>query len=62
MISKALDYASRKFLIAMVYTSAGVIALLSGRMDGPTFVALATLVLGVYGYANVAAKKATNGS
>lgn len=53
---KRLDYVSRKFVLTVVFTAAGTVALFIDKMDGPTYVALATLILGVYGATNVAEK------
>lgn len=51
------DYVSRKFLLTFCVLTVGSIALLVGKMGGGEYVALATLVLGVYGTANVAEKR-----
>lgn len=51
------DYLSRKFVLTVAVLAVGSIALLIGKMGGGEFVALATLVLGVYGTANVTEKK-----
>lgn len=61
MRAKREDYASRKFLLTVVFTAAGTVALFTGSMDGPTYVALATLVLATYGAANVAEKRVAHG-
>lgn len=58
---KREDYASRKFLLTVTFTVAGTVALFAGKMDGATYVALATLVLGVYGASNVAEKHVAKG-
>lgn len=50
-------FLSRKFGLAVAYSVAGVVALFTGHISGPEFVALATLVMGAYGMANVAEKK-----
>ena len=57
MRQKRDDYTSRKFLLTVLFAVAGTVALFLGTMDGGTYVALATLILGVYGYANVAEKR-----
>lgn len=57
--SKREDYASRKFLLACLFSVSGTLALFLGHMDGPTYVALATLVLGTYGASNVMEKRAS---
>lgn len=54
---KREDYASRKFVLTAFIIGVGSLALLLGKMGGGEYVALATLVLGVYGTANVAEKK-----
>ena len=53
------DHHSRKFILSAVFTVVGSLALLTGIMGGGEFVALATLVLGVYGASNVAEKHVT---
>lgn len=61
MKRKREDYASRKFVLTACIIAVGSVALLIGKMGGGEYVALATLVLGVYGTANVAEKKVTGG-
>lgn len=51
------QYASRKFALAAWFAAFGTFGWLWGKMDGPTYVALATLVLAAYGAANVAARR-----
>ena len=51
-------FASRKFALAFWFAGFGTLGWLAGKMDGPTYVALAALVLAAYGAANVAARKA----
>ncbi len=46
----------RKYSLALLLVLGGIIALFIGKMDGGTYVALATLILSVYGAANVADK------
>ena len=46
-------FRSRKFLLAMIFTISGVVGLFLGTLDGGTFVALASLVLGLYAGADV---------
>lgn len=53
---------SRKFLLTMFIQVIGALGFLKGRMDGGTYVALSTLVLGVYGASSVADKKLNAGS
>ena len=51
------DYVSRKFLLTFCVLFIGSIALLIGKMGGGEYVALSTLVLSVYGTANVVEKR-----
>lgn len=46
----------RKYSLALLLVIGGIVALFIGKMDGATYVALATLILSVYGAANVADK------
>ena len=46
-------YSSRKFLLAMIFAVASVIAVFLGTIDGGTFAAIATIVLGLYASADV---------
>lgn len=55
---RASRFTSRKFFLAAWFSGFGTVGWLWGKMDGPTYVALATLVLAAYGAANVAARKA----
>ena len=48
----------RKYSLALMFTIGGIAALFADKLDGGTYVALATLILGVYGAANVADKHA----
>lgn len=57
MKNKREDYASRKFLLTCFFAVTGSLALMLGKIGGGEYVALATLVLGVYGAANVADKR-----
>lgn len=50
-------YLSRKFLLTIAPFVIGTAAFWTHRMDGGTWVALVTLLLGVYSGANVADKK-----
>lgn len=50
-------YRSRKFWLSASGLGAGIVALFLGKMDGPTYVALVSFILGIYGTANVAEKK-----
>lgn len=54
-------YLSRKFLLATVFTLAGVGLAFAGKLSGE-YVALATLVIGAYAAGNVAAKRVAPGS
>jgi len=45
-------FRSRKFILAMIYTIAGIIALFMGYITGGTFLGLVGLVLGLYGFTN----------
>jgi hypothetical protein len=51
------DFSSRKFLITISILIVGSIALLIGKLGGGEYVALATLILGVYASANVVEKR-----
>jgi hypothetical protein len=53
---------SRKFLLACASFAVGAVGFFTGRMDGGTYVALVTLILGVYGSASVADKRLNGGS
>ena len=44
---------SRKFILAMMAMSASIVALFLGTIDGGTWVAALSLILGLYGAANV---------
>lgn len=48
---------SRKFILALVFTIAGVAAMFTGKLGGGEFIGLAATVLGLYGGANVLAGK-----
>lgn len=47
---------SRKFILAMIFTAVGCAGLLAGAMSGSEFIALAGVILGLYGGANVGAE------
>jgi hypothetical protein len=47
----------RKFILACFFSLCGSIGFFLSRMDGSTYVAFTTLILGVYGAANVFDKK-----
>lgn len=57
MSRKKPDHLSRKFLLTVFFACTGAVALFTGQMDGGTYVALATLILGVYGASNVMDKR-----
>ena len=48
---------SRKFLLALMAMIASIVGLFTDELDGGTWVAALTLILGVYGAANVAQRK-----
>jgi len=48
---------SSKFILAMVMLLISAFGFLNGQMDGGTWVAAMTVILGIYGAANVAQKK-----
>lgn len=50
-------YTSRKFLLACVFTASGTAGFFMGLMGGGEYIALATLVLGVYATADVVQDK-----
>lgn len=47
----------RKFSLALLFSVSSVVALFTGYIAGGEFIALATLILGIYGAANVAQRK-----
>ena len=54
------QFRSRKFILAAVFTMAGVAGLFTGKLGGGEFIGIAATVLGLYGGANVLGKR--NGS
>ena len=48
---------STKFVIAMMMLAISAYGFITGLMDGGTWVAAMTVILGIYGAANVAQKK-----
>jgi hypothetical protein len=52
-----MNFGSRKFILTLLIQIVGAYGFIVGRMDGGTYVALSTLVLGVYGGASVLDKK-----
>lgn len=47
----------RKFFLACVAMAASIGGLFGGQLDGGTWVAALTLILGLYGAANIAQRK-----
>ena len=52
-----MDYRSRKFLLAVTALAVSAVALFKGDLDGGTWVAALTLILGLYSAANVMEKR-----
>jgi len=52
-----MGFRSRKFILAVMFTVTGCIGVLTGKVTGEHFYWLAAMVMGAYGFANVAAKK-----
>ena len=52
-----MDYRSRKFLLACTAMLASIIGLFADQLDGGTWVAALSLILGLYSAANVMEKK-----
>jgi hypothetical protein len=50
-------FKSRKFILALLFTFAGIGAMVTGKLGGGEFIGLAATVLGLYGGANVLAGK-----
>lgn len=57
MDAQEMTPGGRKFLLACVAMLASVIGLFSGALDGGMWVAAITVILGLYGAANVAQRK-----
>lgn len=55
-------FTSRKFLLTAFVQGIGAIGFLRHFMDGGTYIALSTLVLGSYSAASIADKKLNSGS
>lgn len=55
-------FASRKFAIAAAFAIATIAGLFADKLDGSTFVAAASLVLGLYAAADVAQDQLTRRS
>lgn len=51
------EFKSRKFILALMFTIAGIGAMFTGKFGGGEFIGLAATVLGLYGGANVLAGK-----
>jgi hypothetical protein len=56
-----LRYTSRKFLLALLALSIGTVALFTEYLDGAQFVTLVSIVLGLYGTAQVVDKRLNGG-
>lgn len=54
-------FSSRKFILAMIFTIVGSLALLAGKLGGGEFIGMAGVVLALYGGANVADRAVRNG-
>jgi len=52
-----MNIKSTKFFLAMFMLSISAFGFLNGKMDGGTWVAAMTVILGIYGAANVVQKK-----
>lgn len=52
-----MKYRSRKFILAGFFTLTGTVALFLGGLSGGEWIALATVVLGLYGAADVTDQK-----
>jgi hypothetical protein len=50
-------FKSRKFILAVMFTVAGIAGIFTGKLGGGEFIGLAATVLGLYGGANVIAGK-----
>lgn len=48
-----MRYASRKFLLTLLFSLAGIAALFVDKLSGDQFVALVTLVLAVHNTSNI---------
>jgi hypothetical protein len=53
-------YLSRRFGLAVLFSTVGSVALFTGDMDGGTYVALVTVIMGVYGASTYFGRKAEN--
>jgi len=52
-----MTYRSRKFALAVAFTTVGTIGLFTDKIGGGEFIGLAGVVLALYGAANVMEKK-----
>ena len=52
-----MNIKSTKFCLAVIMLAISAIGFLSGQMDGGTWVAAMTVILGIYGAADVAQHK-----
>jgi hypothetical protein len=50
-------FRSRKFLLAVAFTTTGVVGLFADKIGGGEFIGLAGVVLGLYGTASVVEAK-----
>lgn len=57
-----MNWQSRKFVHALIVQLTAGVALFTGHMDGPTWVAASTLALGIYAAANIAHRKVEEGN
>ena len=54
-----MNWQSTKFVHALLVQGVASIALFTGHMDGPTWVAASTIALGIYSITDVMQKKVT---
>lgn len=52
-----IELLKQKYIHAWVVQISAIMALYMGRMDGPSYVALSSLIFGIYAAANVTDKK-----
>jgi hypothetical protein len=50
-------YGSRKFLLTLLFSLAGIVALFVGKLTGDQFIALAGLVLTIHNTSNIIADR-----
>ena len=53
-------YKSRKFLFALLFSVTSILGLFMDKIGGGEFIAAITVILGLYGAADVAEKKVLN--